>query len=481
MSRGLSDLADLFDRQSAGSGVDFTTGLRAEQVAPAGDDWSTWLVMAGRGFGKTHAGARWLLGEAYRRRADYAVVAPTHTDARKICVEGPSGLLAALNTAGQSYDFNRSTWRIALPNSSVIHMLSADRPDRIRGYNLAGAWCDEVASWRYDSAWYDGLAPALRIGTRPRVCVTTTPRSTRLMRDLAGRSDGSVVVTRGSTWDNAANLSRASLAEFARWEGTTRGRQELHGELLDDLPGALWRRSWVDSGRVDRAPGGLRRVVVGVDPSGTSHEGSDECGIVVCGRSDAGDFFVLNDASRVASPDQWARVVAAEFDRWQADRVVAEKNYGGDMISSVLRHVRRGLPITMVNASRGKAVRAEPIAALYEQGRVHHVGAFVDLEDELCTWQPGDPGSPDRLDALVWALTELGEGGGFLTDYFKRYYADDCPGCGVTSRAVVERRCCPHCGWSDPVLQAERDAAAAEGVPYSGGSDRLLNVDRSGL
>jgi phage terminase large subunit-like protein len=224
----------------------------------------------------------------------------------------------------------------------------------------------------------------------------------------------------------------------------------------------------------------LRRIVVGVDPSGTSHDGSDECGIVVAGRSDAGEFFVLNDASRVASPDQWARGVAAEFDRWQADRVVAEKNYGGDMIMSVLRHVRRGLPITMVNASRGKAVRAEPVAALYEQGRVHHVGAFADLEDELCTWQPGDPGSPDRLDALVWAMTELGEGGSGDVQRYLRQLNDNCPQCGVMSERVAQQRVCPFCNWVDPALQAARDAAAAAGVPYSG-TGGYLNVDRSSL
>lgn len=399
------DWAEAAARAFEGTRHDYTVGLRPEQKPPD-TAWLIWLIMTGRGFGKTHAGSRWLLGEATANPGDYAIIAPTFTDVRKICVEGPSGIIAAA-APGDVDRYNRSTWQITLANGSVIHMLSADQPDRVRGYNLSGAWCDELAAWRYDAAWYDGLIPALRIGDRPRVVVTTTPRSTRLMRDLAGRDDDTIAITRGSTWANVANLSQVALAEFARWEGTARGRQELHGELLDDVPGAHWRRHWIEDNRATATPDRLRRVVVGVDPSGTDREGADECGIIAAGIAHDGHVYVLDDASRVASPDGWARIVADAYDRHAADRVVAERNFGADMVTATLRHVRSSLPVKTVTASRGKAVRAEPVAALYEQGRVHHVGAFPELEDQMCTWDAASAESPDRMDALVWAITEL--------------------------------------------------------------------------
>lgn len=385
----------------------YLADLRPNQTPPD-TDWLICLAMAGRGFGKTHAGARWLLHEASRNPGEYAVVAPTFTDVRAVCVEGPSGILRAC-APDDFAGYHKTKNEITLTNGSVIHMLSADQPDRIRGYNFRGVWCDELGAWRYDSAWYDGLVPALRIGDRPRAFITTTPRSTRLMRDLASRTDGTFVLLRGSTWDNRENLSAAALAEFARWEGTTRGRQELHGELLEDMPGANWRRPWIDQHRTTDTPD-LHRIVIGVDPSGNSGDGSDECGIVVAGIDHDQHVYVLDDASLVASPDGWARTVVHLYDRHQADRVVAEKNFGGDMVEATLRHVRADLPVRMVTASRGKAVRAEPVAALYEQGRVHHVGAFPDLEDQMTQWEPSNPDSPDRMDALVWAVTELATG-----------------------------------------------------------------------
>lgn len=392
---------------------DYTTGLRQHQIQPAGD-WLYWLIMAGRGWGKTHTGAHWILQQAMRVVGDYAVIAPTFKDVRKVCVEGPSGILKTA-APGHVVAYNKGNGVLTLANGSLIHTLSADQPDRIRGYNLSGAWCDEVATWRYDASWYDGLIPALRIGERPRVVITTTPRSTKLMRDLAGRTEGDTVAfTRGSTWDNSDNLSAAILTEFRRWEGTTRGRQELHGELLDDMPGANWRRPWIERSRVDKAPD-LIRIVIGVDPAGSANTGtgsskkgaSDETGIVVAGVDRMGDFYVLDDKSLTASPDGWARQAVHCFDEHAADRIVAEKNFGGDMVEATLRNVRSDVPLRMVTASKGKAIRAEPIAALYEQRKVHHVGAFPDLEDQMCTWEPASSYSPDRMDALVWALTEL--------------------------------------------------------------------------
>jgi predicted phage terminase large subunit-like protein len=340
-------------------------------------------------------------------------------------------------------------------------MLSADNPDRIRGYNLSGVWADEMGAWRYESSWYDGLIPALRIGEYPRAFITTTPRSTKLMRDLAGRTDGSVVMLRGSTWDNRDNLSAAQLAEYEKWRGTTRGRQELEGELLEDMPGANWRRPWIDQYRInpsfDKVTGKitnlpeLHRIVIGIDPSGTADDGSDECGIVAAGIARDGHMYVLDDASLVASPDGWANRAVRLYREHDADRIVAEKNFGGDMVEATLRHVDANLPIRMVTASRGKSVRAEPIAALYEQGRVHHVGAFVDLEDQMTQWEESSKDSPDRMDALVWALTELAKGDAghaFLTAW-KRRQDDDTTPTAPTAPAAA-----PRPSWRDRVAGA---------------------------
>lgn len=279
--------------------------------------------------------------------------------------------------------------------------------------------CDELAAWRYPEAW-DQLQFGLRLGDVPRTVVTTTPRPTTLVRDLAGRPD--VHVTRGATFDNADNLSAAALAELRnRYEGTRLGRQELYGELLDDVPGALWTAATIDAARVPTLPdSGVARVVTAIDPAVTSSEDSDLTGIVtaavsdhgwcpICGPLDGGvrHGFVVADDSTRATPDGWCRTAVAAYDRWSGDRIVGEVNNGGDLIETVLRTVDPSVPFRKVTATRGKRVRAEPVAALYEQGRIHHVGALVDLEDQLCSWTPEAPGSPDRMDALVWAITDL--------------------------------------------------------------------------
>lgn len=279
--------------------------------------------------------------------------------------------------------------------------------------------CDELAAWRYPEAW-DQLQFGLRLGDVPQTVVTTTPRPVPLVRQLVARSD--VHVTRGATFDNAANLSAAALAELRnRYEGTRLGRQELYGEILDDVPGALWTAATIDAGRVHEAPAhGLARVVTAIDPAVTSGDESDLTGIVTagvtdngwcptCGPLDAGvrHAFVLGDDSLRSTPDGWCRTAVAAYDRWAGDRIVGEVNNGGDLIETVLRTVDHAVPYRKVTATRGKRVRAEPIAALYEQGRIHHVGVLPDLEAQLCSWTPEAPGSPDRMDALVWAITDL--------------------------------------------------------------------------
>ncbi len=401
--------ASLLDAAESDSG--WRGEARPAQLPPAGD-WFAWVIMAGRGWGKTRTGAEWLAHKARTIPGDYAVLGRSTQDTRETCLEGQSGLLRALGLQIDSRAYNRATGQIRLPNGSVIYAYSAERPERVRGPNLSGAWADELAVWRYpDHLWTETLVPALRIG-RPQVVVTTTPRPIPLLRELISRDDGTVVVTRGSTFDNAANLSPQALAELRRrYDGTRIGRQELQGELIDDVEGALWSRALIEPHRVKSIRSSeLVRIAVGVDPAVTFGEHADETGIIVAGVGKNGDGYVLDDLTCRLPPDGWARQVAGAVQKWGADRVVAEVNNGGALVETVLRTVDPTLPLTMVHASRGKVTRAEPIAALYEQGRVHHVGGLADLEDQLCTWVPGMTGSPDRLDALVWALTELSPG-----------------------------------------------------------------------
>jgi phage terminase large subunit-like protein len=384
---------------------------RPEQLPPPGD-WFIHLILAGRGWGKTWTGAHWLAEQAMTTRGDYAVIGRSEPDTRKTCLEGGSGLLEALGLRRDSREYRRGTGEIRLANGSVIHAYSAESPESTRGPNLSGVWCDELAAWRFlAQTWDESLVPSVRIGDS-RIVVTTTPRPVPLLREFVARDDGSVVITRGSTFDNAEHLSPRALAEYRRrYEGTRIGRQELEGELLDDVEGALWTREMIEPYRVasiDR--GELQRVVIGVDPAVTAHKRSNETGIVVAAVDGDGQGYVLDDLTCRLPPDGWARRVANTCAKWNADRIVAEQSHGFALVESVMRTVDSSLPITFVNAHLGKSARAEPISALYEQGKIHHVGALPELEDQLCGWVPGQAGSPDRLDAVVWAFTELQPG-----------------------------------------------------------------------
>jgi len=377
---------------------------RREQLAPPGD-WRVWLILAGRGWGKSRTGAEWVRAQVASGRARrIALVARTASDVRDVIVEGESGLLA-IHRADERPTWEPSRRRLTWPCGAIATTYSAEEPDQLRGPQHDAAWCDELAAWRYPDAW-DQLRMGLRLGTDPRVCVTTTPRPTPIVRALIASPD--TVVTRGRTRDNARNLAPGVVDALSqRYGGTRLGRQELDGEVLDDAPGALWRLAMFDNARVDRAPD-LRRVVVAIDPAVTSHEGSDETGIVVAGLGHDGRVYVLEDLSGTYPAEQWARRAVEAYRRHRADRIVAEVNNGGDLVASVLRAVDRAVPVVTVRATRGKAVRAEPVAALYEQGRVSHVGALARLEDQCISWDPaGSARSPDRLDALVWALTDL--------------------------------------------------------------------------
>ena len=381
---------------------------RPAQLPPPGD-WRYWLVQAGRGFGKTRVGAEtvreWAESKSRRR---IALVAPTSAAARDVMIEGESGIVAICPPWNRPL-YEPSKRRLTWPNGVIATAYSAEEPDRLRGPQYDGAWCDELASWRYPDAW-DQLIFGLRLGHDPRAVVTTTPKPVALVRDLI--ADSNTVVTRGSTRDNLANLAPAFLDKIVRkYEGTRLGRQELEGELLDEIPGALWTRTNIDAYRItDREMRWelVTRIVVGIDPAVTSGEDSDETGIICAGRTVSGHVLIFDDASCRKSPLGWAQEAVALMRNRRADRIIAEVNNGGDLVEANIRTVWPNVPFRAVRASRGKLTRAEPVAALYEQGRVHHVGAFQRLEDQLCTYVP-DSGerSPDRLDALVWAVTDL--------------------------------------------------------------------------
>lgn len=400
--RGLDWTEELSAEEAHAVWHDWSLWARPSQLPPA-TDWRVWLILAGRGFGKTRSGAEWVRAQVEQGRAGrIALVGATAADVRDTMIEGESGLLKVFHDEHRPR-YEPSKRRVTFHNGAIATTYSADEPDRLRGPNHDLAWADEIAAWRYPEAWAQ-LMFGLRIGDRPRVVATTTPKPTRLIRDLVERPD--VAVTRGSTYDNAANLSAEFLNEMRQqYEGTRLGRQELNAEILLDADGALWTRDMLDATRTTTVPD-LQRVVVAVDPAVTATADSDETGIVVAGIDSRGRGYVLEDRSLKASPSEWAASAVTGYHVHKADRVVAEANQGGDMISHTIRTVDPGVPVKLVRASRGKRTRAEPVAALYEQGRVAHVGLFPELEDQLCTWTPDGP-SPDRLDALVWALTEL--------------------------------------------------------------------------
>lgn len=391
-------LTSLTEKDKAALGSYWPIKARPKQRAPEGD-WSVCMWMTGRGWGKTRCGSEWVRQQVASGKKRIALVAPTAADARDVMVEGESGILAC-SPSWNKPTYEPSKRRLTWDNGAIATTYSADEPERLRGPQHDAAWCDELASWRYPEAW-DMLMFGLRLGENPQCVVTTTPKPKKIIRQLV--NDPKCVVIRGSTYENRSNLAEAFFDQIVRaYEGTTLGQQELHGELLEEMPGALWNRTLIL--RADEPP--LSRVVVAIDPAVTSNDDSDETGIVVAGTS--GDaFYVLEDLSGRYSPERWARVAVEAYHRWKADRIIGEVNNGGDMIESVIRQVDQNVAYKSVRASRGKAVRAEPIATLYEQGRGYHVGAFPELEDQMCSWTPDADWSPDRLDAMVWAGHEL--------------------------------------------------------------------------
>lgn len=394
---------------------DWSIWVRPSQEPPP-EPWTVWLVLTGRGWGKTRIGAEHVRAWAEAGDSPHiALVAETAADARDVMVEGElSGILAVSPHSFRPL-YEPSKRRLTWPNGVTATTYSADDPEQLRGPQHYKAWCDEIGKWRYGPETWDNLMMGMRLGPNPQVVATSTPRPVKLVRDLVKREGDGVVVTRGHTFENLSNLSPAFRQQVvARYEGTRIGRQELAGELLEDVPGALWTRAMIDADRVTEHPE-LHRIAVAIDPAVTSGEESDETGIMMGGKGVDGHAYILADASGRFTPLDWARRALWLYKSNGADRIVAEVNNGGDMVESTIRTTPEGQSASYkaVHASRGKRVRAEPIAALYEQHKIHHVGAFEELEDQQVNFTPdGYEGSPDRLDALVWLLTELMLDGG---------------------------------------------------------------------
>ncbi|HEY0301352.1 MAG TPA: terminase family protein [Rhizomicrobium sp.] len=406
-------LAGLRRNELAGIHYDFQTFAHWHQKPPAfasgGGDWKTWLILGGRGAGKTRAGAEWVRSVALAdRHARIALVGETEHEVRSVMIEGVSGLLA-VHRGRERPHWLPTRLRLEWPNGAVAEVFTAENHEGLRGPQFSAAWCDELAKWRHAEDTFDMLQFGLRLGERPRQVVTTTPRPIALLKKLI--ADPSTALTRAGTVANAFNLSPVFLEQvLTRYGGTRIGRQEIDGEIVEERADALWTRAGLESCRVDAAPP-LLRVVVAVDPPASAKKGADACGIVAAGRAEDGTIYVIEDASIAGlTPQGWATRAVALWRRREADSLVAEANQGGDMVKACLNEVDKEVPVVLKRATRGKYHRAEPVAQLYEQGRVKHAGVFPALEDEMCDF--GLDGlssgrSPDRLDALVWAIGAL--------------------------------------------------------------------------
>jgi phage terminase large subunit-like protein len=430
---------------------DLWAAQRREAQTPPDWEWQIWLLMAGRGFGKTRTGAEWSREQVmYRNRRIMHFVAPTAGDARDVMVEGPAGFMKVCEAYGWmpgrrhgQVNYEPSKRRITCPNGATIHVFSAEEPERLRGPQCEALWADEIGAWQNATKTWDNAMFGLRLGDNPQGVATTTPRPTELVKSLMAdrrseeNPEGSVAVTGGSTFENAKNLAKAFIAKIVKkYKGTRLGDQELYGKLLLDLPGALWSASLIEQFRIridDEDPDpplrdmDIYRMVVGVDPmaldvtnkQAQDMEGPPETGIVAVGLGPFDEAYVLEDASMSGSPAEWATAAIRAYRHWRADSIVAEANNGGAMVKHTISSIDPSVNVELVHASRGKLTRAEPVSALYQQGRVHHVGQLPVLEDQMTTYtgRPGEK-SPDRMDALVWAVTKLmvGDAAGDVDD-----------------------------------------------------------------
>jgi phage terminase large subunit-like protein len=398
---------------------DWQLWARDDQLPPplsqSGLPWTTWLILGGRGAGKTRAGAEWVRALALGKQPfaaspveRIALIGETLGDARAVMVDGPSGLLA-IHPFAERPAYNATRRELTWPNGAIAQLFSADDPESLRGPQFGAAWADELAKWRYAEAAWDMLQFCLRLGEHPRQVVTTTPRPIPLLKRLI--ADPRTAISRARTEENAANLAPNFLdAVVGRYQGTLLGRQELGGELIEDRPDALWQREIIESARVVEAPP-LAEIVVAIDPPVTSGPRADACGIIAAGRADDGRAYILADATvQGVQPLDWALAAVSLYETVEADAIVAEVNQGGELVAEMLRQVAPNIDVRMVRATRGKYLRAGPVAALYRRGLVAHAGVWPALEDQMCDLGRdglSNGASPDRLDALVWALTEL--------------------------------------------------------------------------
>ena len=411
-------LAELSPADLAFLAADWHIWARDDQLPPAqsvDDPWRVWLILGGRGAGKTRAGAEWIRAKALglppftqAPSARIALVGETIGDVRHVMIEGISGLLA-IHSGDERPRFEPSKMQLTWPTGAIAQVFGGDNPESLRGPQFDTAWVDELAKWREPERGWDMLQFGLRLGDPPQMVVTTTPKALPLLKTIM--ADPSTVVTRSKTTDNAANLAPAFIREITRrYKDTALARQELDGEIIDMRAGSLWRRDWIDAHRVNACPD-LKSIVVAVDPPVTATASSDACGIMVVGIGPDNRAYVISDRTvQGREPHIWARAAVSAYQDFEADRIVAEINQGGDLVVSVLRQIDPGVAVQKVRATRGKWLRAEPVAALYAEGRVSHVGLYPQLEDQMCAF--GADGlasgrSPDRLDALVWALTSL--------------------------------------------------------------------------
>lgn len=398
-------LSELSEDQARALLYDWGANARPKQIAPTGQ-WTHWLVLAGRGFGKTRVGA-----ETIRQWCDrYPIihlVGPTTQAVRDVMIQGESGILNCF-PPHQRPIYEPSKRLITFHTGAQAHAFSGDEPERLRGPQCYAYWVDELCAFRFAQDAWDNLMFGFRLGSDPRGLITTTPKPTALLKQIV--ADPHTTMTRGSSYENRANLAPAFFATIVRkYEGTRIGRQELLAEILEDIAGALWTRRRIDATRINLRE--MRwdlvvRTVVAIDPAVTSNEGSDETGIVIACLVQSGHVIVIDDLSLRGTPLEWANAAISGYRARRADRIVGEVNNGGDLVEANIRGVSPDVPFRAVRATRGKMLRAEPVAALYEQGRVHHMGNFPELEDQMCSWTPGQS-SPDRMDALVWAITEL--------------------------------------------------------------------------
>lgn len=383
---------------------------RADQLPPEFSEWTIWLILGGRGAGKTRAGSEWVRAQAAKGAVRIALIGETYMSVRSVMVEGASGILS-VSPNTQRPVFNSSLRQLRWKSGAVAELFSANDPDALRGPQFHFAWSDELCKWQYAQKTWDMLQFTLRLGKKPCQVITTTPRPMKLLKAIMRSPD--TTITKSSTYANRSNLSKNFFDKIIKnYEGTQLGRQELEAEIIEDSTDALWSRELVEDLRVRVAPENLVRIVVAIDPPATGNKNSAACGIVAAGIDENKHIYVLGDYSAQGlSPIQWAQKALGAFRAHNGDRMIAEVNQGGDMVEQVIRQLAPQISFRAVRAIHGKKHRAEPIAALYEQGRVHHCGNFKHLEDEMCGWTgQGNEASPDRLDALVWALTDLAFG-----------------------------------------------------------------------